>query len=196
MKKVNHKILMSIVFFIVVISVYLLNRKEPDELELKKLTFNERVEEKEILENQVKLDKSEGKMDSQQEINDVNVIGLEEMINLGITKATAKKIIQYREEVEVIRNIEELGNIKGIGDKRLEKLKLILFVNGDNLGSQKKININEISSNKLTYYGFSKEEIKKIDKWKSEKGSVFSSVDLVEIVGEKRYDEIKNMITY
>ena len=127
---------------------------------------------------------------------DVNTIGLEEMINLGITKATANKIIEYREEVGVVRRIEELGNIKGIGDKRLEKLKLILSVNENNLGSQKKININDISSNKLSYYGFSKEEIKKIDKWKAEKGSIFSSVDLIEIIGEKRYDEIKSMITY
>ena len=193
MKKVNHKILMPIVFFIVVISVYLLNREEPDELELKKLTFNERVEEKEILNSEENSNKTE---DIEKGNRDVNTIGLEEMINLGITKATANKIIEYREEVGVVRRIEELGNIKGIGDKRLEKLKLILSVNENNLGSQKKININEISSNKLSYYGFSKEEIKKIDKWKAEKGSIFSSVDLIEIIGEKRYDEIKSMITY
>ncbi len=193
MKKVNHKILMPIVFFIVVISVYLLNREEPDELELKKLTFNERVEEKEILNSEENSNKTE---DIEKGNRDVNTIGLEEMINLGITKATANKIIEYREEVGVVRRIEELGNIKGIGDKRLEKLKLILSVNENNLGSQKKININDISSNKLSYYGFSKEEIKKIDKWKAEKGSIFSSVDLIEIIGEKRYDEIKSMITY
>ncbi len=193
MKKVNHKILMPIVFFIVVISVYLLNREEPDELELKKLTFNERVEEKEILNSEENSNKTE---DIEKGNRDVNTIGLEEMISLGITKATANKIIEYREEVGVVRRIEELGNIKGIGDKRLEKLKLILSVNENNLGSQKKININDISSNKLSYYGFSKEEIKKIDKWKAEKGSIFSSVDLIEIIGEKRYDEIKSMITY
>jgi competence protein ComEA len=192
-KKVNHKILMPIVFFIVVISVYLLNREEPDELELKKLTFNERVEEKEILNSEENSNKTE---DIEKGNRDVNTIGLEEMISLGITKATANKIIEYREEVGVVRRIEELGNIKGIGDKRLEKLKLILSVNENNLGSQKKININDISSNKLSYYGFSKEEIKKIDKWKAEKGSIFSSVDLIEIIGEKRYDEIKSMITY
>lgn len=193
MKKVNHKILMPIVFFIVVISVYLLNREEPEELELKKLTFNERVEEKEILNSEENSNKTE---DIEKGNSDVNTLKLEEMINLGITKATANKIIEYREEVGVVRRIEELGNIKGIGDKRLEKLKLILSVNENNLGSQKKININEISSNKLSYYGFSKEEIKKIDKWKAEKGSIFSSVDLIEIIGEKRYDEIKSMITY
>ena len=193
MKKVNHKILMPIVFFIVVISVYLLNREEPEELELKKLTFNERVEEKEILNSEENSNKTE---DIEKGNSDVNTLKLEEMINLGITKATANKIIEYREEVGVVRRIEELGNIKGIGDKRLEKLKLILSVNENNLGSQKKININDISSNKLSYYGFSKEEIKKIDKWKAEKGSIFSSVDLIEIIGEKRYDEIKSMITY
>ena len=193
MKKVNHKILMPIVFFIVVISVYLLNREEPDELELKKLTFNERVEEKEILNSEENSNKTE---DMEKGNRDVNTIGLEEMISLGITKATANKIIEYRDEVGVVRRIEELGSIKGIGDKRLEKLKLILSVNENNLGSQKKININDISSNKLSYYGFSKEEIKKIDKWKTEKRSIFSSVDLIEIIGEKRYDEIKSMITY
>lgn len=196
MRKINHKILMPIVFCIVIVSVYFLNKEKPEDLELKKLTFNERVEEKDILKNQVKVEKSEEKKESQQGINDVNTIGLEEMISLGVTKATADKIIKYREEVGVIRSIEELKNIKGIGDKRLEKLRLILIVNENNLGNQKKININDISSNKLAYYGFSKEEIKKIQKWKAEKGSIFSSVDLIEVVGEKRYDEIKNMITY
>ena len=111
MKKVNHKILMPIVFFIVVISVYLLNREEPDELELKKLTFNERVEEKEILNSEENSNKTE---DIEKGNRDVNTIGLEEMISLGITKATANKIIEYREEVGVVRRIEELGNIKGI----------------------------------------------------------------------------------
>ena len=152
------------------------------------------------MKNQVKVEKSEEKKESQQVINDVNTIGLEEMISLGITKATADKIIKYREEVGVIRSIEELKNIKGIGDKRLEKLRLILIVNENNLGNQKKININDISSNKLAYYGFSKEEIKKIQKWKAEKGSIFSSVDLIEVVGEKYiqnpiYEDIEELIS-
>ena len=56
MKKVNHKILMPIVFCIVIVSVYFLNKEKPEDLELKKLTFNERVEEKDILKNQVMIE--------------------------------------------------------------------------------------------------------------------------------------------
>ena len=44
-RKINHKILMPIVFCIVIVSVYFLNKEKPEDLELKKLTFNERVEE-------------------------------------------------------------------------------------------------------------------------------------------------------
>ena len=45
MKKINHKILMPIMFSLVMLAVYFINREEKTEPIKKELKFNERVEE-------------------------------------------------------------------------------------------------------------------------------------------------------
>lgn len=46
----------------------------------------------------------------------------------GISKAIAKKIIEYRASKEKLTDLEELKEIKGIGQRRLEKLKELFFL--------------------------------------------------------------------
>ena len=41
----------------------------------------------------------------------------------GIVEATAKYIIDYREEVNGFKTKDELKNVRGIGDKKYEKIK-------------------------------------------------------------------------
>ncbi len=41
----------------------------------------------------------------------------------GIGEATAERILLYREERGKFRTLEELKNVKGIGEKKFEKLK-------------------------------------------------------------------------
>ncbi len=54
----------------------------------------------------------------------INKATLEELISLpGIGEKTALKIIEYRETYGPFWNIEDLKNVKGIGDKKFEKLK-------------------------------------------------------------------------
>lgn len=46
----------------------------------------------------------------------------------GVTGKLAQKIIEYRKEHGSFRDIEELKEIKGIGDYRYERLRAFLFV--------------------------------------------------------------------
>ncbi|SMO82008.1 ComEA family DNA-binding protein [Fodinibius sediminis] len=54
----------------------------------------------------------------------VNTAGREQLKTLpGIGPAYSKRIIDYRKEKGAFKTVEELKKIKGIGEKRLEKLK-------------------------------------------------------------------------
>lgn len=47
----------------------------------------------------------------------------------GVGPSTAQRILDYRKEYGCFKNIEELKNVKGIGEKTFEKLKNELYVN-------------------------------------------------------------------
>ncbi|MDD5561498.1 MAG: helix-hairpin-helix domain-containing protein [Candidatus Omnitrophica bacterium] len=60
---------------------------------------------------------------------DLNKISLEELIRAKCLPAkTSQRIIAYRMEHGNFRNLEVLKEIKGIGERRYEKLKEIFFV--------------------------------------------------------------------
>jgi competence protein ComEA len=54
-------------------------------------------------------------------INKANSAQLQTLSGIGPTKAQA--IIQYRKSHGGFKNVNELGNVKGIGPKTLQKLK-------------------------------------------------------------------------
>lgn len=69
----------------------------------------------------------------EEEINifplDLNTANIDELVQVpGIGPATAKMIIEYREKIGKFKSIYELKNIKGIGDKKVEKWKEYLKV--------------------------------------------------------------------
>jgi comEA protein len=59
----------------------------------------------------------------------LNTASAEQLQSLpGIGPATAKSIVDYRAKVGKINRIEEIINIKGIGEKKFEKIKDRLVV--------------------------------------------------------------------
>jgi competence ComEA-like helix-hairpin-helix protein len=60
---------------------------------------------------------------------DLNRAELEDLSGLpGITPKLADKILAYRNSAGAFKDIEELKEIRGIGDYRYEKLKNLFFV--------------------------------------------------------------------
>lgn len=186
---INHKVVMPIIFSLVMVLIYFLNKDDENEIYVKKeLKFNERVEKDENLEAE-KSNKGESN-------NDVNILSVEDMAELGISKAVAEKIVTYRELTGTVKSFDELKRIKGIGEKTAEKIKKTLVIDKKNIGKKNKINVNTASDDELSFYGFTKKELEKISKWKLDVGPIFSNIDLIKILGERRYDQIKGDISY
>lgn len=63
---------------------------------------------------------------------DINSAGIDELKALdGIGDAAASKIIEYRETYGSFKNREELLNVSGIGEKKLEKIYDFIFVENE-----------------------------------------------------------------
>lgn len=59
----------------------------------------------------------------------INKANLQELLSVpGITPKLARNIVAYRNAKSAFRDIEELKEIRGIGDYRYEKLKGLFFV--------------------------------------------------------------------
>ncbi|MCX5714423.1 MAG: helix-hairpin-helix domain-containing protein [Candidatus Omnitrophica bacterium] len=60
---------------------------------------------------------------------DLNKAGMEElMATRAVSEKLSQKIIQYRQEHGEFKNIEEIKEVKGVGENRFAKLKELFFV--------------------------------------------------------------------
>lgn len=74
------------------------------------------------LEKVIKVDKEITKLD-------INEVGPEDLLHLeGLRANLAKKIIAYRNSHGRFKDLEELKEIKGIGDYRYERLKELFYI--------------------------------------------------------------------
>lgn len=134
---------------------------------------------------------------------DINNVEYETLLKLGFNKSKATKIIEFRETVGIIKNIEDLKNISKFGESSYKQSKKIFIVDIEkiknplnNYGREfKRFNINKLNEEKLKLLGFSKKEIKKIIS-KIEETPIRSNLDLEEIIGEKRYIEVEKYIKF
>ena len=134
---------------------------------------------------------------------DINNIEYKDLLKLGINKNKAEKFVKYRDEVGIIRNIDEVKNVSGFGKTGLEIAQKFLFVDTEKIKNSKenygreivKYNINKLNDKELKKIGFSNKEIKKLLP-EIEKNNIRSNVDLEKIIGKERYTEIEDKIKF
>ena len=134
---------------------------------------------------------------------DINNIEYKDLLKLGINKNKAEKFVKYRDEVGIIRNIDEVKNVSGFGKTGLEIAQKFLFVDNEKIKNSKenygreivKYNINKLNDKELKKIGFSNKEIKKLFP-EIEKNNIRSNVDLEKIIGKERYAEIEDKIKF
>jgi competence ComEA-like helix-hairpin-helix protein len=73
------------------------------------------------------IDKGENSLDSiRVEMNEAN---LQDWVKLpGIGEVYAQRIISYREQINGFTALEQLLEVKGIGEKRFQKLKPMIYL--------------------------------------------------------------------
>lgn len=129
------------------------------------------------------------------EILDINSVHKKDFLERNINLKLAEKIIEYRDFTGVIEDMSELGRIKGIGKKTLEKLKLNFRVE-ERQARKNKININSAEEKYLRWYGFEKKEIKKIVDYRKKNRFIYSNIELMDLIGNDRYNKIGMNIKY
>ena len=78
----------------------------------------------------------------------------------------------------------------------MEKLRESLYAGSLDEMKKIRVNINKISEKELGWIGLNKKEIKAVSNWKSANGDISSNLDLQKIVGEERYQELKDKVVY
>ena len=128
---------------------------------------------------------------------DINNVEYKDLLKLGINKNKAEKFIKYRDEVGIIKDVNEVKNISGFGKSGLEIAQKFLFVDSTkNYGREiTKYNINKLNEKELKKIGFTNKEIKKLLP-EIEKNDIRSNVDLEKIIEKNRYAEIEDKIRF
>jgi competence protein ComEA len=81
----------------------------------------------EAIEKEPKISKKELKL-REKSVN-LNNAGIDELCTLpGIGESTAQKIIEYRNKKGKFKKISDIMNVKGIGEKKFEKIKEYLVI--------------------------------------------------------------------
>ncbi len=86
------------------------------------LEMNHEQDSLESIEKEPRISKKELKL-REKSIN-LNTAGIDELVSLpGIGQSTAEKIIEYRNKRGKFKKIQDIMNVKGIGEKKFEKIK-------------------------------------------------------------------------
>ena len=137
---------------------------------------------------------SQNMKDEKEELMDINKVSEQDMLARKVSKSYVSKIIEYREITGGFDKLEDMKRIKGIGDATYQKLSKFFKVGSAPTKKMLKINLaDEIT---LKYYGFSKKEIKRIQKYLDRHDRITDNIEFQKLVKKKTYEELKDLINY
>lgn len=141
-----------------------------------------------------KLSPNNMKEESQERKLDINRASRGDFLSAGISTKYIDGILDFREKVGAFERIEELRNIKGIGDATFQKLKKSLQVKTK--PARKPIYVNRVDERTLLYYGFHKKEIKKFMKYREKRKRIVSNRELQQLFTKPHYEKYKDLFRY
>ena len=106
---------------------------------------------------------SQNMKNEKEELMDINKVSEQDMLARKVSKSYVSKILEYREITGGFDKLEDMKRIKGIGDATYQKLSKVFKIGS--APNKKMLNINSADDITLKYYGFSKKEIKRIQKY-------------------------------
>lgn len=137
---------------------------------------------------------SQNMKDEKEELMDINKVSEQEMLARKVSKSYVSKIIEYREITGGFDRLEDMKRIKGIGDATYQKLSKVFKIGSE--PNKKVLNINSADDITLKYYGFSKKEIKRIQKYLDRHDRITDNIEFQKLVKKKTYEELKDLINY
>ena len=137
---------------------------------------------------------SQNMKDEKEELMDINKVSEQDMLARKVSKSYVSKIIEYREITGGFDKLEDMKRIKGIGNATYQKLSKVFKV--ASAPNKKMLNINSANEITLKYYGFSKKEIKKIQKYLDKNDRITDNIEFKKIVNKKTYERLKDLINY
>ena len=137
---------------------------------------------------------SQNMKDEKEELMDINKVSEQDMLARKVSKSYVSKIIEYREITGGFDKLEDMKRIKGIGDATYQKLSKFFKVGSE--PNKKMLKINLADEMTLKYYGFSKNEIKKIQKYLDKNDRITDNIEFQKIVNKKTYERLKDLIDY
>ncbi|WP_338951423.1 ComEA family DNA-binding protein [Fusobacterium nucleatum] len=137
---------------------------------------------------------SQNMKDEKEELMDINKVSEQDMLARKVSKSYVSKIIEYREITGGFDRLEDMKRIKGIGDATYQKLSKVFKV--ASAPNKKMLNINSADDITLKYYGFSKKEIKRIQKYLDRHDRITDNIEFQKLVKKKTYEELKDLINY
>lgn len=165
------------IFFIIIFSIKLYSLEKLNTVDLKVILSSQNMK------------------DVKDERIDINYATQEEMLSRGVASSYVNKIITYRDIIGSFEKIEELKRIKGIGSG-VTYTKVSKLFKVDKIPKKKDLYINLADEEILKYYGFNKEDIKNIKKFKEKNGRIEDNIQLKKIISKNMYEKLKDKIRY